>query len=252
MEKELAKLNFKELIDYPEISGYSNHKPFKCSGFCKDCEEKHLLIDGEKLERMSHGADSSDFAAVFGKPYSSKTPNDTRVMFVMKDPPPSTQEFYESITYDGITKEIPTKSYYWIQDYVTKPVTHDAIMKGSVYDLYWWYLQERFSLSNIYITNLIKCYSNTYNKNEFEKFNAQIQNNCIERFLLKEIELFKPSVIFCMGSYVSNHPLWKRLRKEGICVETLKHISLIESYHKDKEQILNQNDLIIETALKGF
>ncbi len=244
---KLSELNFKTLINYPEINGYSKQKPYRCNGFCCDCEQKGLLTTGEKLERMSHGADSSDFKTIVSKNYENNTP----IMFIMRDPPPSTQPFFTSMEYNGITKEIPTKHYYWIQDYISEPVTREKIMDGSVYDLYFSYIQEQFSLNNIYITNLIKCYSNLYRS---KTPNYKIQSNCIEIYLLKEIELFKPLVIFCLDSkvhYVMKHNpiIQTKLREYGILVEKLNHPSLVESYHKNKENYLNKNNEIIEKTL---
>lgn len=243
---KLAELNFKTLINYPDINGYSNQKPYKCNGFCIDCEQKGLLATNEKLERMSHGADSDDFKRIITENYK----NDTPIMFIMRDPPPSTKPFFTSIEYKGITKEIPTKHYYWIQDYINEPITHDIIMNGSVYDLYFWYLQKHFSLNNIYITNLIKCYSNLYHS---KTPNYKIQNNCIERYLLKEIELFNPRIIFCLDSkvhYVMTHnPMRTILKESNVLIEKLKHPALVESYNKNKENYLNENNQIIEKTL---
>ena len=79
MNKMLAELNFNKLLYYENIRGYSKQKPFKCNGFCIDCELKGILKDGEKLERMSHGADSDDFRKVIPKQYNNNTP----IMFLM-------------------------------------------------------------------------------------------------------------------------------------------------------------------------
>ena len=47
MNKVLAELNFNKLLYYENIRGYSKQKPFKCNGFCIDCELKGILKDSE-------------------------------------------------------------------------------------------------------------------------------------------------------------------------------------------------------------
>ena len=73
------------LVNYDKIeSNEMNHI------FCHDCESKGLLSQNEKLERISHGADSNDFRHYVSKIYG----NDIPVMFLMLDPSPTTQPFY--------------------------------------------------------------------------------------------------------------------------------------------------------------
>lgn len=251
MNKELAELNFNKLLYYENIRGYSKQKPFKCNGFCIDCELKGILKDGEKLERMSHGADSDDFRKVIPKQYNNNTP----IMFLMLDPAPSFSDNRdEHLSFENISKDIPTKMYYWVTDYISEPVTYDVISKESTYDLYWWYLQEKHSLNNIYITNTIKCYSALYHS---RKPNYNIQNNCIENFLVKEIELFNPQIIFCLHSkvyYIMKHnPLIKKLlERNNTKVAKLKHPSMVETYHKNQVEYLNNNDEIIDKTINSI
>jgi hypothetical protein len=218
-----------------------NEHRITCTGFCTDCEQKKLLREGERLERMSHGADSSDFRVIIDKQYDNNTP----VMFLMLDPAPNHLDSRdESVAFNQISKDIPTKGYYWITDYVTEPVTEEVIKESSFYDLYWWYLQEKHSLNNIYITNLLKCYSKDNNNN--------VLVNCVEKFLLKEIELFKPEIIFCMGSkthYVLKRNPCIKSKLGGIKVERLYHPAWVDSYRRNKAEYLKHNDDIIEKSL---
>lgn len=226
------------LVNYDKIeSNEMNHI------FCHDCESKGLLSQNEKLERISHGADSNDFRHYVQKIYG----NDIPVMFLMLDPSPTTQPFYRLLKDTaGNTKEVPKKYYYWTSDYITHAITREDILNGSIYDLYWWYLQNKHSLNNIYITNVIKCYCSSANN--------RIKTNCIENYLKKEIKIFNPKKIFCMGSkvhYIMNHkPMRNLIAERNIKVAKLYHISWCESYHRmSKEEFLDRNDSIIESVL---
>jgi hypothetical protein len=46
MDKQLSKINFSEILMYPEISGYQKEYVFKCTGFCISCEEKGFVKNG--------------------------------------------------------------------------------------------------------------------------------------------------------------------------------------------------------------
>ena len=93
------------LVNYDKIN--SNEK---INLFCHECEDKGLLSPDEKLERISHGADSNDFRHYVQKIYG----NDIPVMFLMLDPSPTTQPFYRLLKDTaGNTKEVPKKYYYW-------------------------------------------------------------------------------------------------------------------------------------------
>lgn len=242
MRQDLAELNFKELLHYPEVTGYSAQKPYKCTGFCIDCEKKGLLMQGEVLERMSHGADSSDFRSVFPKEYS----NNTRVMFVMFQPAYNHWKNRDTpVTYQNYTKDIPSELYYWISDYINNPVKWNDIMQRSVYDLYWWYLQEKHSLNNIYITNLLKCNS-SLKKND----NKEVRENCYQQFFEKEVDLFKPEIIFAMHHKVSYLLTTGKDRiSKKYKVVSLLCPALVDNYHRNKEIFLNENDKRIANAL---
>ncbi len=226
------------LVNYDKIN--SNEK---INLFCHECEDKGLLSPDEKLERISHGADSDDFSFYVQQKYN----NDIPIMFLMLDPSPSTHSLYFSLTDDdGNTKEVPKQHHYWTSNYIRHAITREEIINGSIYDLYWWYLQNRHLLNNVYVTNVIKCHCSSTNH--------RIKSNCIENYLKKEIEIFNPKAIFCMGSkvqYIMNHkPMKNFITEKNIKVAKLYHISWCESYHRiSKEEFLDYNDSIIESTL---
>jgi hypothetical protein len=62
---DLVKLNFHDQIDYggqPTVQ-HKYSTPLACEGYCVHCDLKGLLKDtSTKLDLMSHGCDSEDFA----------------------------------------------------------------------------------------------------------------------------------------------------------------------------------------------
>jgi hypothetical protein len=199
MDKQLSKINFSEILMYPEISGYQKEHDFKCTGFCISCEGKDLLKRGEFLTQMSHGADSSDYRKIIGRNYE----NNLSIMFVFENPG---SEFSPEHSFRGITKNVP-KEYYWISDNITYPPRSPSELikmakeKGeykNLYASYIVYLQEKHNLNNIYVTNLTKC---KLRKNKKEWKTApydHIRENCIKEIFKKELEAFKPKIVFCM------------------------------------------------------
>jgi hypothetical protein len=191
---------------YPETSGYTVERDtnFECAGFCISCEEKSILKRGEFLTQISHGADSSDYKEIIKKEYDNSYP----IMFVFENPG---NEFSPEFTFKGITKNVPYDKYYWISDKITEPpkspneLVKIAKKKGeykNLYDSYIVYLQERYSLNNIYVTNLTKCKLRKNKKEWRVAPYSHIRENCINEIFKKELEIFKPKIVFCMSEKV--------------------------------------------------
>jgi hypothetical protein len=191
---------------YPEIGGYKvemEHN-FKCTGFCISCEEKGILKRGEYLTQMSHGADSRDYRKIIKKEYDNIYP----IMFLFENPG---NEFSPKFSFKGITKYVPTNKYYWISDNITEPpkcpneLIKIAKEKGeykNLYEPYMVYLQEKHNLNNIYVTNLTKCKLRKNKKERKVTPYGHIRKNCINDIFKKELEIFKPKIVFCMGERV--------------------------------------------------
>jgi uracil-DNA glycosylase len=52
-------------------------------------------------------------------------------------------------------------------------------------------------------------------KPEAEKCYADTASHCIERFLEKEIDIFRPCIIFCFGGAASEELLWPHIERPG-------------------------------------
>ncbi len=76
---------------------------------------------------------------------------------------------------------------------------------------------------NPYFTDLIKC--GLEKTREKEKLLPR-RNNCIEKFLLKEIKIIQPKLIVCLGGH--SHDLLSRFRKDG---RINADIELIKLHH---------------------
>ena len=234
MKKELVDINFKKIIQYPKITGYSDNYPYKCTGFCIDCEKNKILKKNEKLVTISHGADSSDYKEKVNK---KKYKNDKRIMFVFENPGGNINyDIGEDILYKGEKKYIPNCHYYWVEE-----------IEKSIYDSYIFYLIEKFQLNNIYVTNLTKCKLRNNKTQKDIRDYSHIRNFCINNIFQKELMAFKPELIVCIGSYVYKHfpsnLIDESIWKNSFCL-----------YHPaarmSKLNILQKNDKIMERCLK--
>jgi len=250
MKKELAKLNFNKIVMYENINGYKNDFPYKCDGFCIDCEEKKLLKRGEKLITISHGADSHDYKKLIKKEYSNNIP----VMIVFENPGGNINYgdgWVEKCTFKNITKFIPINHYYWVNDEIKNPITSiDEVIKFGIYDPYIVYLCEKYNLNNIYVTNLTKCKFQTKNEESVYADNgnySKIKNNCIEHLFKKELDIFTPEIVLCMGSKVYN---WFPCH----LVENRKNIRIFKLLHPkarmNLKKLFSENDKILRGVFK--
>ncbi len=95
-------------------------------------------------------------------------------------------------------------------------------------------------------TNLVKC---SNKKREQDVLNSKTINECYDKYLLNEINLFKPKVILALGREVEKH-LNKKINVDFNCkIIYVKHPSY--SYKKENEiQILDDIKKQIDKALK--
>ena len=142
--REMARLNFTEIIKYKDVDGYSKERPYKCDGFCIDCENRKLLENNEYLEAISHAADSDDFS----KLYSVEYKNNKKVMMVFENPGGNANDYLgEWIEYKGIKKYVPTNIYYWLDDKLQSPPTsvEELIEIGIFYGPYLAYIINKYN-----------------------------------------------------------------------------------------------------------
>jgi hypothetical protein len=247
VDKRLSKLNFSEIISYPEISGYKveDKHNFKCKGFCISCEKNKILQRGESLTLISHGADSSDYKKRIKKEYTNVYP----IMFVFENPGKENYGWSEKKSFtNNIIKSVPTKHYYWVRDDIKEPI-HSLKelekIEGHKYDPYLVYLQEKHNLGNIYVTNLTKCLLRNKKDLSLTPDYKCVREHCIGEIFKKELEIFKPRIIFCMGTKVKKWFPYSSFAESKERVVKLYHPAARMSFGK----IVKENDRLIAKAI---
>jgi len=249
--KQLESLNFSDILDYarPIKKMWKCELPFNtCNGFCHDCEDKGIPPKKcAKVVRMSHGCTSSDFEQIIGSQLP-ETKCSLPIMFLLENPG-GDYDLGNNCTCDGVTKQPPNKHFYFSSGMKRWP-TDVSEIGGNHYGDYFAYLMAKFGLSNVYITNCIKC------KYDGSCYSATA-DNCIKRFLVREIRIFRPRLIVCFSKQVSDELLYKRIESPGILSDVpFKKVRLLHpaavDYPKWKgnwEGVVGENDMRLGKAL---
>ena len=245
VKQELEHLNFSGVLNYkrPVIRRPRDGSSLNtCVGFCHDCEDRGWCSkDGSSDILMSHGCTSDDFAEIIGQPLP-KIKYSEPIMFLLQNPG-GDYDLGDVCTCDNIKKKPPTKQFYFSSDLKRWPMSMADIQNP--YGDYFAYLMANFGLSNVYITNCIKC---KYGADWY----AKTADNCIARFLEKEITIFQPRKIFCFGGKeVSDELLWKRIQRPGKLpdVQFDKVVLIHPAARKSWEEVVQINDQKISEAL---
>lgn len=244
----LEGLNFSSILRYEKpvkrcCRSNDGESPLhKCTGFCHDCEDKGIVPKGGSSSiLMSHGCSSDDFVSIIGKPLP-KVKCDLPIMFLLENPGGDYGNG-EAVTCNGVIKNPPINHFYFSSGLTQWP-TEIADIKIHYGD-YFAYLMARFGLSNVYITNCIKCkYTDAYYDKTAE--------NCIKRFLEREIRIFSPRLIVCFSKQVSDELLYKKIQDPG----KLKKVCLLHpaadsrpKWRNNWEGIVRENDTRLAKAL---
>lgn len=217
MDNSLKQLNFNELlildtdIEKYDFNVYMDNDQHFINGFCTKCEEKGCNFcptdKNFKLQTISHAATTEDILLATGQQNIdlSDWKNDS-VLFLMEGPSVD-WEFYEEKEYKGFKKK-PTKEWYWVHDRQEK-FSYPQEFKGGKYGSLFNSIVFTFKLKNAYLTNLVKCGLNNAENNYkgINEYEWKTLQTCAENFLLKELEILKPKIVFCFGSSVENK-LW--------------------------------------------
>jgi len=246
--KELCDLNFNKLLNYGGMPAVQSHyeKEIYCKGYCIECEKAGINTGGNKgqiLDQMSHGADTWDFEQLLGeldKPY-----NEIRVTFLLESP----GGYYKNgkpIFYNSYKKQPPVNHYYWLPNLKEWPKGQENFEE--MYGSYFAYLIKIFCLKNAYFTNIVKCSLGNPSENKFIPYemqntrHMQILDKCHSHFLLEELKIHNPSIIYCFG---------------GKAMKMAKHLALeselVELYHPaarlPRKTIIGKNNEIIASSL---
>lgn len=215
MTNQLNKLNFNDLLHYDRVPDAENHytKPPVCTGFCTSCEQNALIEDTKSytLDVISHGCHSDIYFSILGS-FPPGTPiTDKHVLFLLEAP--GADKFGDPVEYNGVKKRPSVSHYYFSTPDKKWPEDPDSIKNG--YGSQFAYLMQYFGLKNVYITNVVKC--GKTNGKKFQSYKAnnksdrKIATNCYKEYLSRELDIFKPGIIFSFGgnayhlfNYVSN------------------------------------------------
>lgn len=254
VKRELETLNFSAILTYDRPISLRFHSTGEtplniCKQFCRDCETKGLVPkSGSPGILMSHGCTSDEFSEIIGSPLP-EVKCSLPIMFLLENPGADNGNG-ESQECVGVTKNPPINHFYFssgLNHWPTEPPE-----RGNPYGDYFAFLMARFGLSDVYITNCIKCKYDkvAYGKRAYDR----TADNCMVRFLEKEISIFRPRIIFCFGKQVANELLWKRIERLDRLPDVpfrkyrLHHPASVPRCKKYSD-FVHENNLIIGNAL---
>ena len=247
---KLSDINFKSLLQYggQPIVKHNYEQALKCRGFCIDCDKKGYITQESKNILMSHGCDTYDLIKALGKPIE-KFIYSKKILFLLDEPGGDYGNGLER-THAGFSKVPPVLHYYWIPKGKGWPT--NILEFKNYYGHYFAYLINKYKLKNVYITNIIKC---KVSKNDVDN----VRKNCIQRYLLKEIDIFKPEIIICFGKTkiknIFNTLIYPQLHCNPKSTIFLYHPSFIDNrcqtIQKTKQELVNENDAMISEVLSS-
>ena len=245
VQKELERLNFSGVLNYkrPIVLRPRDGSPLNtCVGFCHDCENHGFAPKGGSDDiLMSHGCTSEDFSEILGQPLPGMKCSEP-IMFLLENPG-GDYDLGDVCVCENIRKKPPNKHFYFSSDLKRWPTSIADIQNR--YGDYFAYLMAKFGLSNVYITNCIKCKYGA-------KWYAETADNCIARFLEREILLFRPRFIFCFGKRASDELLWKRIQRPKKLPDVkFRKVTLLHPATRRKwRKVVQENDRRINKTLK--
>lgn len=215
--------NFKSVyvLDHPDPGSYSYaeyKEKYNCEhpveGGCLSCEENNInpvgneysnILVNYSLRSITHGATSYDLFQANNVEVPTDWHPETRVMFIFDNP--SSINYRDPTWYHKQVQDYPkwlVKNWYWVTPNLNRP-KYPEYFDFRRYEQFVFSVMHTFKLSEVYITNCMKCGLHSEDLKGFEntsKYNPKCVENCISNFLEKEIEIFKPTIIFAMGGNV--------------------------------------------------
>ena len=204
---DLNELRFRKLIQYerPQKQEYIKRKireedkkerwirSDKPTGVCCKCSD---------VDIVSHGIHSYDFLNIYNEHNKTKIKYDNfhkdGVLFVLENPSKNEETCYE----ERIENKHVAQGWWWLDNDEAEKVEgfHDTFAKQKSYGAMFHSVINIFRLENAYITNFVKC--GKQKNGEFQRlynYDPEVKNNCFEKFLIEEIKIIKPKVIFALG-----------------------------------------------------
>jgi len=139
---------------------------------------------------ISHSCDSSDFEHLLRPLPASPEQVNRPILFLLDSPVKRHFDTIRPVEFRGFNKGVPVQHYYWTPECKEWPKNSSEL--ESYYGDYFAYLMQKHALHNVYITNFVKC-------SKRGKRDARLKTECFNRYLRKELEYFKPAIVFCFG-----------------------------------------------------
>jgi hypothetical protein len=145
---------------------------------------------------MSHGCDSADFEAILGPMPKDGPGLEQHILFLLENPGMNYGNG-RKVKFGGHEKQPPVCHYYFAPSTNFWPEGLEDF-GGNLYGPYFAYLTQKHHLTNVYITNLVKCKYHT-SKGDSARTPPDINRKCMDLFLRREINYFEPKLIVCFG-----------------------------------------------------
>ena len=168
--------------------------PSEIKSVCKDCDLK-----GTKCNLMSGFSHSSDLEELYKKSESLDFRNSVNegnampILFLCENP--GRDYWNKNDSFDGKMISYESLNYWFSKtsDFLNKDLSVFPKSKNELYSNGFAHLMTKYKLTNVLITNSIKC--KPVKKARFT--DKELNLDCMKKFLLEEIRLFKPKVIIC-------------------------------------------------------
>jgi hypothetical protein len=163
-----------------------------------------------QLGAIGHGCMSDDILIATGNTDMQRTGwIQDGIMFLLLNPAKITS-IYTEVNCDGY-KKYPTHTWYWANSPLMQKYSYPTWFQGLqgsgelFYSAFFTSALYTFKLNKLYITDFIKCGMNKGKKEcktNLADYNKICVNNCLNNYLLPEINFVNPKVIFCFGGEV--------------------------------------------------
>ena len=207
IKRELNRINFgKDGII--QVNNYYSEYKFKdlkenegswpiheIRGYCDECQgklskPKNGSYSKYELKTMMHGAHTLDFLYSQGLTDNElveilKKWNGIPVLFLLEN----TGKVHDF--YDQTLVKWPTKQWYWVHGpaYTGSNAEYPCEIRKNRYSSQFFTLINSFKLSNVYVTDLVKCGMNSIDKKYLtvDKYNYECITKCANKYLKEEI-----------------------------------------------------------------
>lgn len=211
--EELNNLRFNELIKYknPQTQNYKkkqikeNDKWRWCRtnepiNVCCRCKNKNIDI-------ISHGIHSYDLLNIYNEYNNENRTYDKfhkeGVMFILENPSNNHLTCYNNL----VDNKQVAQGWWWLDNGEAERIEQfpNGFANQKSYGKMFNSVINTFKLENAYMTNFVKC--GKQSKNNFIRVNdytAEEKEVCFNNYLIKEISILQPKVIFSLGKDVFN------------------------------------------------